>query len=171
LPALMVEAGASPAFGGAMVALFAAPGLLGALVMPVAAVRMRNPFPLVVCCVLAYAVAFPGLLLAPMAAPLLWVGLVGLGATTFPLSLTLINLRTRTADGSSALSGFMQGLGYTLSCAGPLLFGVLHEVSHGWGLPFAFLSLCVVLMALGAWRACRPQMLEDDPRVFGGSKG
>jgi len=166
LPALMVEAGASAAFGGAMVALFAAPGLLGALIMPLAAVRLRNPFPLVAGCVLAYAIAFPGLLLAPMAAPLLWVGLVGVGATTFPLSLTLINLRTRTADGSSALSGFMQGLGYTLSCAGPLLFGVLHDISHGWELPFAFLSVCVVIMTLGAWRACRPQMLEDDPRIF-----
>ncbi len=46
--------------------------------------------------------------------PLLWFVLLGLGPSTFPLSLTLINLRTRSAAGSAALSGFMQGLGYTL---------------------------------------------------------
>lgn len=161
LPKLMTEAGASPAFGGSMVALFAALGLLSALTMPAVAVRMRNPFPLVVGCALAYAVAFPGLLYAPMAAPVLWVVLLGIGPSTFPLSLTLINLRTRTPAGSATLSGFMQGVGYSLSCAGPLLFGVLHDASGGWGTPFAFLSLCALVMVAGSWHACRERMLED----------
>lgn len=128
---------------------------------------MRNPYALVVMCVVAYAIAFPGLLLAPMSMPVLWVILLGIGPTTFPLALTMINLRTRTHAGSTALSGFAQGIGYTLSCAGPLLFGVLHDSSQGWGLPFAFLSICVVLMAIGGWQVCKPQMLEDDPRVVG----
>lgn len=168
LPALMVEAGASQAFGGAMVGLFSAFGLLSALGAPFAAVRMRNPYPLVVICLAAYAIAFPGLLLAPMSMPILWVVLLGVGPTTFPLALTMINLRTRTPAGSTALSGFAQGVGYTLSCAGPLLFGVLRDVSQGWALPFAFLSICAVLMAIGGWQVCKPCMLEDDPRVAGG---
>ena len=161
LPKLLAEAGASEAFGGAMTALFSALGLAGALLVPGWAVRVRNPFPLVIGCVLAYLGAFAGLLLAPMQWPLLWVVLLGLGPTTFPLSLTLINLRTRTPGGSAALSGFTQGLGYTLSCAGPLLFGVLHESTGGWALSFALLLLCVGLMVAGAWQACRPRMLED----------
>lgn len=168
LPILMIEAGASPAFGGIMVALFSAFGLLSALGAPFAAVRMRNPYPLVVMCVVAYAIAFPGLLLAPMSMPIFWVILLGVGPTTFPLALTMINLRTRTHTGSAALSGFAQGVGYTLSCAGPLFFGVLHDTSQGWALPFAFLSICVVLMAIGGWQVCKPRMLEDDLRVTGG---
>lgn len=162
LPRLMTEAGASPAFGGTMVALFATLGLGSALTMPAVAVRMRNPFPLVLVCASAYAVAFPGLLWAPMAAPMLWVVLLGIGPSTFPLSLTLINLRTRTPAGSAKLSGFMQGVGYTLSCAGPILFGVLHDRSGGWGLPFAFLGLCTLVMVAGSWQACRERMLEDE---------
>ena len=161
LPRLMTEAGASPAFGGTMVALFATLGLGSALTMPAVAVRMRNPFPLVLVCASVYAVAFPGLLWAPMAAPVLWVVLLGIGPSTFPLSLTLINLRTRTPAGSAKLSGFMQGVGYTLSCAGPILFGVLHDRSGGWGLPFAFLGLCVLVVLAGSWQACRERMLED----------
>jgi CP family cyanate transporter-like MFS transporter len=161
LPKLLVEAGASPVFGGTMLALFSALGLVGALLMPSLAARMRNPLPIAVFCAICHLTAFAGLLWAPMSAPLLWVALLGLGPSTFPLALTLINLRTRTPAASSALSGFSQGLGYTLSCLGPLLFGWLHELSHGWALPFAFLVACVGVMLAGAWLACRPGYLED----------
>lgn len=162
LPKLMTEAGASPAFGGSMVALFAALGLVSALTMPALAVRIRNPFLLVVASALAYAVAFPGLLFAPMMAPVLWVVLLGIGPSTFPLALTLINLRTRTPSGSATLSGFMQGVGYTLSCAGPVVFGLLHDLRGDWVLPFSFLGLCALVMLAGSWQACQVRMLEDE---------
>lgn len=161
LPRLMVEAGASPAFGGTMVGLFSVLGLVSSLTMPSLAVRLRNPFRLVAACAVFYVLAFAGLLLAPMKLPLLWVALLGMGPSTFPLSLTLINLRTRTPAGSSALSGFMQGVGYSLSCAGPVLFGLLHELTHGWHWPFAFLLLCVGVLVAGGWLACKPRYLED----------
>ncbi|KFA28992.1 MFS transporter, partial [Xanthomonas vasicola pv. musacearum NCPPB 4384] len=61
LPTLLREAGASPAFGGTMVALFAALGMVGALTMPALAVRMRNPFPIVLLCAACHLVAFAGL--------------------------------------------------------------------------------------------------------------
>lgn len=47
------------------------------------------------------------------------------------MSLTLINLRTRSHIGSSTLSGFTQGVGYAVACLGPLLFGVFHDASAG----------------------------------------
>jgi len=131
-------------------------------VIPNLAARMKNQFALIVCCVLAYAIAFPGLLLAPMSAPWLWTALLGMGASTFPLGLTLINLRTRTPAGSAALSGFTQGVGYTISCLGPVLFGLLYEASGGWLWSFAFLALSVALCALGGWYICQPRWLEDE---------
>ena len=161
LPRLLVEAGGSAALGGAMVALFSTLGLVSALTMPALAVRMRNPFLIVLGCCVFYALAFLGLLLAPMKWPVLWVALLGMGPSTFPLALTLINLRTRSPAGSAALSGFMQGVGYSLSCLGPLLFGLLHEYSQGWGWPFAFLGLCALVLMLGGYLACKPRMLED----------
>ncbi len=87
--------------------------------------------------------------------------LLGLGPSTFPLALTLINLRTRTPAGSAALSGFMQGTGYALSCAGPLLFGVLHAATGGWLWPFAMLAVAVGVLLIGGWLACKPRWLED----------
>jgi len=162
LPLFFVKSGASAEFGGIMLAIFAGMGLLTALVIPNLAARMKNQFALIACCVLAYAIAFPGLLLAPMSAPWLWTALLGAGASTFPLGLTLINLRTRTPAGSAALSGFTQGVGYTISCLGPVLFGLLYEASGGWLWPFAFLALSVALCALGGWYVCQPRWLEDE---------
>ncbi|WP_394004845.1 MFS transporter [Luteimonas sp. WGS1318] len=161
LPTLLTEAGASAAFGGTMLAVFSAFGLIGALGMPSIAVRMRNPFVVVALCAACHVVAFTGLLLAPLAAPALWVMLVGLGTGTFPLSLTLINLRSRTPSGSATLSGFMQGVGYAFSCAGPLLFGVLHGATGGWQWPFAMLYGMVIVLLVGGWMACQPRALED----------
>ncbi len=161
LPRLLVDAGATPAFGGTMVALFSGLGLVSALTMPAIAVRMRNPFPIVLACIACLLCAFAGLLWAPMKAPWLWVALLGLGPSTFPLALTLINLRTRTPAGSAALSGFMQGVGYSFSCLGPLLVGLLHSWSGHWHGPFAFLTLCSLMLLVASWRACKPQYLED----------
>ncbi|WP_407472995.1 MFS transporter [Xanthomonas campestris pv. raphani] len=161
LPTLFREAGASPAFGGTMVALFSALGMVGALTMPALAVRLRNPFPIVLLCAACHLVAFAGLWWAPLAAPILWVTLLGLGPSTFPLALVLVNQRSRTAAGSAALSGFSQGMGYLVSCLGPFLFGWLHAHRGGWTSPFLFLAACIVIQLVVAWVACRPQWLED----------
>ncbi|MBF6174675.1 MFS transporter [Nocardia blacklockiae] len=161
LPKILSDAGASAAFGGTMVGVFAMIGLVAALGAPSVTARVRNPFPVVIACAVCFFVAFAGLLTAPMAAPWLWVVLLGLGPSTFPMALTLINLRTRTQAGSAALSGFTQGVGYLVACVGPLLFGVLHDVTGGWGAPFALLSVAVLVLLTGAWQACKPRMLED----------
>lgn len=163
IPMILADAGASAAFGGAMVGLFAMIGLFAAFTSPMLCARMVNPFPVVVVCAACFVVSFLGLLLAPMGAPILWIVLLGLGPSTFPMALTLINLRTRTHLGSASLSGFAQGVGYLLAAAGPLAFGVLHEMTQNWGASFAFLFVCVAILLAAGSQACRPRMLEDTP--------
>ncbi|TCJ99580.1 CP family cyanate transporter-like MFS transporter [Nocardia alba] len=161
LPKILSDAGASAGFGGSMVGLFALIGLIPALGAPTVVSRMPNPFPVVVGAMVLFATAFVGLLVAPMHATVLWVVLLGLGPSTFPMALTLINLRTRTPQGSAALSGFTQGVGYAIACLGPLLFGLLHTWSGGWLAPFAMLFVALGVLLAGAWQACKPRMLED----------
>lgn len=161
MPTIFSDAGASASFGGSMVGVFALIGLVAALSAPIVVGRMRNPFPVVIACAAFFFAGFAGLLIAPMSAPLVWVLLLGLGPSTFPMALTLINLRTRTSAGSAALSGFTQGVGYAVACIGPVLFGALHTMTGGWLAPFAFLSVAVLVLVGGAWLACKPRMLED----------
>jgi len=162
LPMFFVHAGAGSAFAGTMLAVFAGVGLPAALLVPALAARLRNPFPVIVGCLVMYAAAFSGLLLAPLVVSWLWVALLGLGTSGFPLALMLVNLRTRTPAGSAALSGFTQGVGYTLSCIGPVAFGALHTMSGGWHWSFAFLGVGIILGALGGWYVCKPRWLEDE---------
>ncbi|BDH57574.1 MFS transporter [Tsukamurella sp. PLM1] len=161
IPTILSDAGGSAALGGNMVALFSGVGFVATLVIPGLCARMTNPFPLVIVFLGCFVVGFLGLLFAPMTLTWLWVIAAGLGPTTFPMALTLVNLRTRTGAGSASLSGFMQGVGYLAACVGPLGFGLLHEASHGWIAPFAMLFCCLVVLCLGAYQACRPRMLED----------
>ncbi|MEU7628529.1 MFS transporter [Nocardia sp. NPDC049220] len=161
LPKILREAGASAGFGGAMVGLFSVVGLVAALTAPTVVARFRNPYLVVVVCAVFFYAAFAGLLIAPMGAPILWVVLLGLGPSTFPMALTLINLRTRTPGGSAALSGFTQGVGYAVACVGPLLFGMLRTATDGWLAPFTMLGVAVLILLAGAWQACKPRMLED----------
>lgn len=163
LPSLLVEAGISEGAAGASLGVFAAVGLAGSLLAPSFTSRMVDPYPIVIGCAVCYLAGFAGLLWAPATGTVLWLILVGAGPTTFPMSLTLINLRTRTAVGSASLSGFTQGVGYTIACAGPILFGVLHENTGGWEWSFAFLTCGIAVLLVAAKAACRPRVLEDGP--------
>ncbi|KQU53584.1 MFS transporter [Rhodococcus sp. Leaf278] len=161
LPTLLIDSGIGEGLAGASVAAFGAMGLVTSLATPTLCAKMRNPFGLVVVAAVCYFGGFSGLHWSPSAGTVLWVCLIGLGTMTFPMSLTLINLRTRSAVGSSSLSGFTQGLGYVVSSTGPILFGVLHTASGGWGLPLALLTGCVAVLLVGGFLCCRPRMLED----------
>jgi len=161
LPKIMVDAGASEAFGGAMVALYSAISLLPSLLVPVLAARLRNPFMIAMAAFALSLSAYLGLLLAPMQLPWLWVSLAGLGPSTFPMALVLINLRTRTQAGSAVLSGFMQGVGYSIAGVGPLLFGGLRGSTGTWLASFTLLISALFVLLVAAWFACKPQQLED----------
>ncbi len=162
LPEILTEAGLDRAHAGSMLALFAALGLPLSLGIPLIAAKMRNPFPAVLVMLGCFVAGYLGLLLSPAEGTWLWVSLAGLGPGTFPLSLLLINHRTRTQLGAGALSGFSQGMGYTLACTGPLFFGLLRQWTGSWTVPFLFLFATLALLGTGAWIICRPKMLEDD---------
>ena len=96
-----------------------------------------------------------GLLIAPMAAPVLWSTMIGIGLSAFSLALTIIALRARNAEDTAQLSGMAQGFGYLFASTGPFLFGLLHDVSGNWQVPFVlFFSVYAVQLTAG-WFAGR----------------
>ena len=81
------------------------------------------------------ATAMLGQLLAP-AAVLLWVVLAGSSAGgAIVLALSLMGLRTRTAEDTGRLSGMAQGVGYLIAAAGPIGAGLLHDRTGSWTWP------------------------------------
>jgi CP family cyanate transporter-like MFS transporter len=167
LPERLTDAGLSDTAAGAELALFAGIGVVPSLVVPVLAVRIRRTELIAATCVLFFVVGYSGLLFVPDRLTTLWVLIAGLGPSTFPLCLTLVGLRSANPATAGALSGFMQGFGYLAAAVGPLLVGVLHDVTGGWTAPFAFLFATLVLLLIGGiWSAPR-RTVDDDvrPRV------
>jgi CP family cyanate transporter-like MFS transporter len=161
IPQLITTAGGSERLGGEMVAAFSMSGLIAAFVAPALCARLANPFPVVVGAAVCFLIGFAGLLWWPLSGTVVWVLILGLGPSTFPAAMTLINLRCRTGAGSAALSGFMQGGGYLIASLGPLLFGVLHELTGRWTTSFGFLLAAVVALLIGGYHACKPRFVED----------
>jgi CP family cyanate transporter-like MFS transporter len=90
--------------------------------------------------------------------------LVGVGCCVFPVVLTLIGLRAHTPDGTAALSGFTQSLGYLIAAIGPFAVGTLYDATGHWTTPLWLLMVLVLpLLAVGAY-AGRPAYLEDQLR-------
>ncbi len=163
LPSLLVEtAHVTPGEAGSLLALFAIAGFPCSLLVPTIAARIKNVGILIYIAVGFLLVGYGGLLLVPSVATALWVVVAGLGPLVFPLSLYLINERTRTHAGSVALSGFVQGVGYLLSAASPLLFGLLHQVSGSWTLSIIMLLVVSLAAIPAAIILRRHRYLEDD---------
>lgn len=162
VPAVLTDAGGSAAAGGSMVALYSVWGVVAALVVPQLATRLANPFIVVVACSVILVAGYLGLLLSPLDGTVLWICALGIGVSTFPLCLTLINRRTRTAQTASSVSGYVQGIGYGLACLGPIGLGVLRELSGSWSIPLVVLAATVIPGVVAGWFACRPRFVEDE---------
>jgi len=163
LPEILIEtAGQSPFEAGAALSYYAALGIPFSLLAPIAGARMRNVGLLLQGGALFIALGAAGLLLAPAAAPWLWVTFSGIGQITFPVCLVLINIRSRTPIGSVSLSGFAQGLGYTVAASGPLLIGVFFEVTGSWVPAYLLLFASCVVFAVTGYLLRKPRYVEDD---------
>ena len=106
--------------------------------------------------------AYAALAVAPHAAAWPAMLLAGVGSGTFPMALTLIGQRTRSADGTAALSAFVQVIGYVIAGTGPFLFGALFGATGTWGLPLTVLFAAAVLTLLAGWPATADRFVEDE---------
>jgi len=164
LPTILVDtAGVSSATAGSLLALWAIMGIPNGIFAPMLAARLTNLRPLLIVAAVLTLGGYGGLLLAPAAAPALWVVLGGLSTLLFPLVLALINLRTRTHEGAVALSGFAQGIAYAIGALGPIVIGLVHDATGGWGIPLVVaIAVGLSLQAPAVFVLARRRFVEDE---------
>ncbi len=162
LPTLYQDHGLSEGHAGALLSVSAAVQAPVALGLPAVALRVRTQTPLLIGAVLFTAGGLLALLLAPMAAPYLWVVILGIGqGASFPLGLTLMVLRTRTPAVTQQLSSMSQGFGYLIAACGPLLTGLLHSLTGNWTVPLAVLIALLAPQAIAGLAVARPGFAGD----------
>lgn len=158
------DSGYSATTAGVLVGLLAAVAIPFSLWLPAVLGRSADPRGLLVGVIACYPVGYLLLLLAPHALAIPAAVLVGVGTVTFPLVLVLIGLRSRTAEGTAALSAFTQATGYLLAGIGPFGIGVLHDASGGWTVPVLVLTALTVPQLLVGLRVATPAYVEDQLR-------
>lgn len=150
LPEVFIDNGIGKVEAGALVGLISLVGVPAALIVTPLAARSASQSNWVIGLGLTGAVGVIGMLVDPAAAPWVWSLLIGVGMSAFSLALAVIALRARTAEDTAQLSGMAQGFGYLIASTGPFLFGLLHDVSHGWTVPFIlFLVVYAVQVVAG----------------------
>ncbi|ACU39688.1 MFS transporter [Actinosynnema mirum] len=159
LPQIMADSGVDRTTAGMLLAITMVLGVPVSLVVPPLATRWGSQSWLVVLLGSLSIAGILGLAIAPVAAPGLWVVLIGTGMCVFPLALVIISLRTATAADTANLSAMAQSIGYLISAAGPFAFGVLRDVTGAWTVSMYVLAgVLVALIALGVI-AGRPRTL------------
>ncbi|MEV5299360.1 MFS transporter [Amycolatopsis methanolica] len=157
LPQVLMDAGVSRADAGLLMGLVSLLGLPVSLIVPPLAAKRGSQSGWILLLGVFGIAGVIGLMVAPEAAPLLWSIFLGIGMAVFSLALTTIALRARTGAETAKLSAMAQGIGYLLAAVGPFLFGLLHDVTHGWSVPFAMLLAVVVGQMVFGFFAGRPR--------------
>ncbi|MFF3556860.1 CynX/NimT family MFS transporter [Streptomyces tsukubensis] len=162
LPQIFRDAGVPASTAGVLLAVTMVMGVPLAFVIPRLAARFRTQGPIAAVLGLSGLAGYTGLLLAPAEGAWAWALLLGLSNCAFPLALTMIGMRSRSAAGTVRLSAFAQSTGYLISIPGPLLVGVLYEHTGSWGLPVALMAGLLVPQIVLGTLAGRDRTIEDE---------
>jgi MFS transporter, CP family, cyanate transporter len=162
LPQIYRDAGFSAGTAGLLLGVTTATSIPISLVLPGIVARGRHQGRIIVGLCAAYIVGYLGLIIDAATLPWLWALLIGVGTGIFPLVLTLIGLRTRTSEGTAALSGFAQSIGYLIAGIGPFMMGALYGATGGWTVPLVVLLILVVPQGISGLLVARQRYVEDE---------
>ena len=162
LAPILRERGIDSAEAGYLVATSILMQLAASLLTPPLAARLKDQRGFTLALSVMILAAFLGLLWGPLGLPMWgWAVLLGLGqGGSFALALSLIVMRSGSAQVTAQLSAMAQGWGYVLAAWGPLLVGLLHSLTGSY-MPTA--TLVIVLsaaMALAGWGAGRNLLVQ-----------
>ncbi|WP_255585298.1 CynX/NimT family MFS transporter [Virgibacillus saliphilus] len=157
LPEIMQSFGFSVSAAGWMVAYAQFVGLPSTFLAPVLAEKFSNQQGIVLGIGGGATIGFIGLLIGgPLPLIFFWVTLIGFAfGGAISLSLAMLGMRARNGKQAGALSGMAQSIGYVFAAVGPLLIGLLFDITNAWTAPLiAIITVCLLmtLAGLGAGR-------------------
>lgn len=145
------------------------------LLIPPLAVRCKNQSLMNAGLGIIATVALLGVFFAPLSTVWFWAVLQGIGqGGLFAIAMTVIVLRSPDSHVAAHLSGMAQGVGYVLAACAPLLIGILHSVTGGYGASGWLVAIIGMGVAYNGWGAGRalqvqacsqPEPIGSPPRI------
>ncbi len=118
---------------GYLLSVFSATQIISGLLAPVLTDRVHDLRLLLLPAAGLGTVGLLGLLLAPTAAPWVWVGVIGLGqGAAFALALVLLVRYAASPAASGRLSAMGFLVGYGVASFGPVTMGAIRDATHGF---------------------------------------
>jgi CP family cyanate transporter-like MFS transporter len=164
VPSYLRDAGLSAATAGLLLGLNQLLVIPVHAVVPALTVRQNLQRPLLAGFVAAYVLGWAGLWAAPGAA-VLWMAVLSVGLGAFAMVLALLGMRARTPQSTAALSTAVQGWGYVIGSAGPLLVGVVLGATGSFVGLFAVGLFAAAGMLATGWLVTRERYVDDEVRV------
>lgn len=160
LPTIFLDAGLPADQAGYLLSVTTLVQVAATLTVPVLAGRRPSQVGYLTASALLTAAGYVAVLVAPTTLP--WLSMIVLGVgqgASFALALLIIALRPADPEAVTALSAVSQSVGYVIAALGPLLFGLLRQMSGGWTVPLLAGLAVVGLQLVAGWFAGRPATL------------
>lgn len=142
LPPYFIDLGRTNIQAGLLLALLTLSEVFAGLLFP--SLSNKNPDRRIIlvfiifCCISGYL----GLIFIPESITYLWIFLLGLGiGGLFPMSLILALDHLPSAQEANQLTSFVQGLGYIIAAASPMIAGLLRDQTGSFLISWIFLLL------------------------------
>lgn len=156
LPTILVDRGMSAVAAGLALSVSIVVQIASAILAPWISARMPDQRLTIALLMSSTLVGLAGCLYAPVSTLWWWIVLLGLGqGGTFSMALTLLAVRAPDAQGAAQLSAMAQGFGYLLAACGPLLAGLIHDLTGSWqatGLLYGLIGLLALALGVVAGR-------------------
>jgi CP family cyanate transporter-like MFS transporter len=163
IPEVLKSQGMSGETAGWMFSLLQLSQLPMTFLIPIIADKVKDQRKIVMAVTFFYLVGFTGILFGSTSLIPLSMILMGIaGGASFGLAMMFFALRTRTPQESAELSGLAQSFGYLLAAIGPVLFGLLHDVSLDWKLPMIILFTAAILLFIAGMKAGKNEYISPE---------
>lgn len=164
LPVILVDRGLTPLAAGFMLSICMGVQIITSLSAPWLATRGKDQRSTIALMLSLSVIGLMTTIYAPLETMWLWSSILGLGlGGMFSLALALLVLRAPTAQVAASLSGMAQGVGYTVAAAGPVIVGVLHELTGNWHAVAVFYLLMATGSLTFGMAAGRNLQIRPDP--------
>ena len=163
LPTIAVEhAGIDIGQAALLLTIFAFMGLPSGLIAPLLAEKFAGSQWLIVAGAgISGVIGSLGFMFLPELV-FVFVIFLGLAQLTFPLSLTLFNLRSRNPDTVLQISSFAQFLGYAAASITTLSVGYVRDLTGGWEIVLLVIGGSNLLVITAAITLSKERFIEDE---------
>ena len=161
-PEILQQRGLTASAAGWMISLMQFSILPFTFIVPIIAGRMESQRLLVAVTSLLFATGICGILFGNTVLIPIWIILIGIACgCSFSLAMMFFGLRTESVDEAAEISGMAQSFGYLLAAFGPLVFGLLRDVTESWTTPLVMLIVASVFLFIFGMGAGKKGYVSD----------